>query len=158
MAIENITLTGGSGIPAVGTIISVLTQTSPGAYLAIGNVGNIKWSLKREIADTTNQGTAWKQSVATLWDGGTVSFDMHYIPGSPGIDTSGAFGHNFQTGLGSLFLEFNTLLSFQINYPNATQVFFNAHITEFQQTLDLTKDAMAAITLTVSGQPVWVNA
>ena len=156
--VENITLTGGSGIPAVGTILSVLTQTSPGDYLAIGNAGNLKWSLKREIADTTNQGTPWKQSIATLYDGGTVTIDLHYIPGSPGIDTSGAFGHNFPTGLGSLFLQFNTLLSFSLTYPNGTQVFLNGHITEFAQTMDLTKDLMANVTITISGEPVWVSA
>ena len=86
MSIENINLSGGSGVPAVGTILSVLTQTSPGDYLAIGNLGNWDLPLERAVADTTNQGTIWKQSIGTLFDGGKISAEIHFVPGSPGID------------------------------------------------------------------------
>jgi hypothetical protein len=155
MSIENITLSGGSGIPAVGTILSVLTQTSPGDYLAIGNMGNIDWPLSRATADTTNQGTPWKQSVGTLFTGGDISAEFHYVPGSAGIDPSGAFGHGFASGLGYLFTQLNTLLNFSITGPGGQQIFFTGHITKFPLAFDLTKDIMVKMTIEVSGQPVF---
>ena len=157
MSIENINLTGGSGVPAVGTILSVLTQTSPGDYLAIGNLGNFDWPLKRATADTTNQGTIWQQSIGTLFDAGEIPVEIHYVPGSPGIDTSGAFGHGFTSGLGSLFLQFNTLLNFSLTAPGGQQAFFTGHIVEFPLTFDLTKDIMLKMKIKCSGQPVFTG-
>jgi hypothetical protein len=157
MSIENINLSGGSGVPSVGTILSVLTQTSPGDYLAIGNLGNFDWPLERAVADTTKQGTIWKQSIGTLFDGGKIPVEIHYVPGSAGIDPSGAFGHGFTTGLGSLFLQFNTLLNFSLTAPGGQQAFFTGHITKFPLTFDLTKDIMLKLEITVSGQPVFTG-
>lgn len=156
--IENVTLSGGSGIPAVGTVLAIGVQVSPLSYLAIGNLGNLDWPIKRAVADTTNMGTIWKQSIGTLLDGGVFTADMHYIPGSVGIDPSGAFGHNFQTGLGSYFVEFNTLLYFSLTFPGGQQIYFTGHITEFNITMNLEKDLMAKISIQVSGQPVFLSA
>ena len=158
MSIENITLSGGSGIPTVGTILSVLTQTSPGDYLAVGNVGNHDLPLERATADTTNQGTPWHQSVGTLFNGGKYSCEIHYVPGSPGIDPSGAFGHGFATGLGYLFTQLNTLLNFALTFPGGQQIFFAGHITKFPINMDLTKDLMVKLEIEVSGQPVFSGA
>jgi hypothetical protein len=155
MSIENINLSGGSGVPAVGTILSVLTQTSPGVYLAIGNLGNWDLPLERAVADTTNQGTIWKQSIGTLFDGGKISAEIHFVPGSAGIDPSGAFGHGFASGLGYLFTQFNTLLNFSLTAPGGQQCFFTGHITKFPLSFDLTKDIMVKMEITVSGQPVF---
>lgn len=156
-SIENITLSGGSGVPAVGTVLSVLTQTSPGAYLAIGNLGNWGLPLSRDVADTTNQGTIWKQTIGTLFDIGKIPVEIHYVPGSPGIDTSGAFGHGFTTGLGSFFLQFNTLLNFSLTAPGGQQAFFSGHITKFDLNFDLTKDIMLKCEITGSGAPVFTG-
>lgn len=153
--IENINLTGGSGVPAVGTILSVLTQTSPGVYLAIGNLGNWELPLERSTADTTNQGTIWEQSIGTLFKGGDIPAEIHYVPGSPGVDTSGAFGHGFSTGLGALFLQFNQLLNFSLTAPGGQQCFFSGHIVKFPLTFDLTKDIMVKMVIKVSGAPVF---
>lgn len=158
MSIENINLSGGSGVPAVGTILSVLTQTSPGDYLAIGNLGVMDWPISRAVAETTNQGTVWDQSVGTLFTGGEFSAEFHYVPGSVGIDPSGAFGHGFASGLGFLFNQFNTLLYFSLTFPGGQQIFFTGHIVKFPISMDFSKDLIVKMAIKVSGQPTFSGA
>ena len=61
MSVTNVNLPGGSGLPAVGSVLWIASQGSPQVYNPIGNQGNIDWSIKTEMADTTNQGTPWRQ-------------------------------------------------------------------------------------------------
>ena len=66
MSLQNVNLTAGSGIPAVGTTLSVGNNGSPLIYNLIGNQAKISTSYKTDSADTTNQGSQWDQSIPTL--------------------------------------------------------------------------------------------
>jgi len=155
MSLINITLSGGAGIPAVGSVLFIANQGSPQTFRPIGNAGNQKWDMKVKTADTTNQGTRWTQSIPTLFEGGTFTCDLHYIPGSTGADSSGAFGHDFTTGLGSVFV--NGIISeFKLVYPNGVIAYFSGFIMDFPQDMNIDKDILANLKIQVTGQPILV--
>jgi hypothetical protein len=154
--ITNINLSAGSGMAAVGSILSVATPGSPITYRPVGNAGKQKWSPKSKTADTTNQGTNWTQLIATIRDGGTFTCELHFIPGSAAADSSGAFGHGFATGLGSFF-EVGTLLFWELQFPNGTLFYFTGIIADFPIDMDPEKDLMVSMSISVSGQPNFVS-
>lgn len=156
MSLTNINLSAGPGIAAVGSILSVATPGSPVTYRPVGNVGNQKWNMKRKTADVSNQGTAWTQTIGTLGDGGTFTADVHFIPGSVAADSSGAFGHGFISGLGYLYTN-NITAYWSLTAPNGQIAYFVGFISDFPLDLNVEKDMMVNITITVSGEPIFVS-
>ena len=158
MSLTNINLSAGPGQPSVGTILSVATPGSPLTYKPIGNIGDIKWNLKRKTADVSNQGTPFTQTIGTIFDGGTVTGKIHFIPGSAGNDSSGAFGHGFATGLGYVFTLFpNSTVYWQITTPLGQVVYFQGFISDFPLDFAVEKDITADITITVTGEPIFTT-
>jgi hypothetical protein len=157
--LTDVTLPEGSGIPAVGTVVSVSNLGSPPVFNPIGNQGNITENMKVEQADTTNQGTRWKQSIPTLFDPGTEVMDIHFIPSSPGQDGNvGIVGHKFTGGggsLGDMFLN-QEIRTWQKEYPDGTIEQFQAYLLDFPVTSDVAKDLMLKLTLQRTGQPVFI--
>lgn len=157
MSIPNINLAGGSGIPAVGSILAVGNNGSPLLYNDVGNASNIKMGLKAEQADTTNMGTVWKQSIPTLLDAGTMTVELHFIPDSVGQDnTTGLEGHGFSaTGaLGDIFAG-REIRPWKITWPDGTFYIFNAFILDYPIDANVTKDLMINMTLQITGQPTF---
>ncbi len=94
MSLPNVTLQQGSGIPAVGSVLSVGNNASPLIYNPIGNQAKITMETKTDTAVTTNQGNQWEQSIPTLLIGGECSVEIFYVPNTPGQDgTTGVVGH-----------------------------------------------------------------
>lgn len=155
--IPNVNLTGGSGVAAVGSILYLGNLLSPQTYLALGNQGNFKWSLKNGTADTTNMGTAWKQHITTLHDAGTVTVMIHAVPGSPGIDASatGLEGDSFTTGLGSILVS-GAVRQWKYIFADGTIVFFDATMTDFAYDDQVDKDIQLSITLQITGMPLFI--
>lgn len=151
--ITPINLPYGSGEPAVGSQLSLLNLESPATYNLVGNAGNQKWGLKVKNADTTNQGTVWTQSIPTLLDGGAFNCDLHFIPSSTGSEEAvGLEGHGFVSGLGWIATQRQTR-QWKLVWPDGSGMFFSAYITDFPVDMNLEKDLMANMTLTVVGQP-----
>ena len=158
MPLTPITLPGGSGIPAVGTILSISNLGSPPVFIPLGNVGNIKWDMKTKSADTTNQGTVWEQSIPTLLSAGTVTFDIHFIPGSPGRDGLSSIvpeGHSFSSGLGYIFIN-QQIRTYTFRFPDGTLEVFTGYIEDFPIEAHVDKDLLSNIKLKVTGQPVFI--
>lgn len=157
MSLQPINLSQGSGTPAVGTILSVSNLGSPQTFIPIGNASNIKWNLKMGQADTTNQGTGWKQSIPTLGDPGTMTCDIHFIPGSAGRDglSTGLEGHSFSSGLGYIFQN-RQIRYYTLTFPDGTAEVFQAYISEFPIDADVTKDLMLHVTFQLTGQPTFI--
>lgn len=152
-ALINLNLPEGSGIPAVGSVLSILSLA--GGYKPIGNLGNMKWGLKILDADTTNQGTVWKQGIPTLRDGNTITGDLHFIPGSPGADVSGALeGHSFIDGLGFIAIDAD-VRQYRLVWPDGSGMFFSAYMTEFPIDMSVEKDLLCSVTFKVTGQPTF---
>lgn len=150
------TLSQGSGIPAIGTILSLGNLGSPQVYNAVGNQGNVKWDPKNKHAETTNMGTAWTQFIPTISDGGSVTGEFHFIPGSSGSDGLTALeGHSFSSGLGYIFKNRQTR-QWKLTFPDGTVEAFDAFITDFSIDASVDKDLMLHITLQVTGQPTTI--
>ncbi len=153
-AFANINLPGGSGLAANGSLLYCGNGLSPQVYLIIGNLANVKWNLKNITADTSNMGLNWKQHITTMHDGGTVTFDIHALPNSAGIDgaSTGLQGDSFATGLGSIFVT-GAIRQWKEVFSDGTAEFFDATITDFAYDLANDKDILLHVTLMVTGQP-----
>jgi hypothetical protein len=157
MSLTNITLSGNQsagGLQAVGTILYYGAGGSPTTYKPVGNVGNIKWPLSVKTADVTNQGTNWTRSIPTLFEGGVMTCDLHWIPGSTGSDSSGAFGGGFTSGLGSVFTQ-GIVAPWKLIFPDGTTQYFTGYISKFPIDANLEKDLMVAMEITVMGEPIF---
>lgn len=155
MSITSINLPYGSGEPSVGSILSLLNLQSPAVYNPIGNAGKQKWGMKVKNADTTNQGTVWTQSIPTLCDGGSYNIDLHLIPSSQGVEEGvGIEGHGFVSGLGWIATQRQTR-QWKMVWPDGSGMFFSAYFSDFPVDMDMDKDLMSNVTLTVTGQPLF---
>jgi hypothetical protein len=155
MAIQNINLTAGSGMPAVGSQLYLQNLQSPAVYNLVGNVGNQKWSPVAKTADTTNQGTVWMQSIPTILDGAKFTVELFFIPGSAGSEEAvGLEGHGFVSGLGWLFTQ-RQVRQWKLIWPDASVMFFSAYITDFPVDMAVEKALSVSMTLTVTGQPTF---
>lgn len=153
MAITPITLSAGSGEATVGSILYLLNLQSPAVYNPVGNVGNMKMNMKVKDADTTNQGTIWTQGIPTLLEGGSYSFDLHFIPASAGSEGAvGIEGHSFLSGLMWIFTQ-RQIRTWKLIWPDNSGVFFTAYISETPIDMNLEKDLMAAVVIKITGQP-----
>jgi hypothetical protein len=155
--LENITLPEGSGLPSVGTILSIFVG-SPASYRPIGNLSNITWDLKAVTADTTNMGTPWKQHIVTLMDGGTLKADLYFIPASA-ADDAGIEGHSFADpdALGEIFATQasggDVSRAYSINFPDGTTYLFSATINDFPIDANVEKPLTVKISFGVTGEP-----
>ena len=155
MSLTNITLpynNSAGGEAAVGSVLFVGSAGSPTTYLALGNAGNQKWNLKVKTADVTNQGTNWVRSIPTLYDAGTFTCDLHFVPSS--TNTATIEGHSFASGVGSLFTT-GSILPWKLVFPDATTWYFTGFITDFPIDMNLEKDLMVNLTITVIGEPTF---
>lgn len=154
--ITPINLPYGSGEPAVGSLLKLLTLNSPGVYAPIGNLGNMKWGLKVKDADTTNQGTVWTQGIPTLIEGGTLTADLHLIPSSAGadFDANTLEGHSFTSGLGEIATT-RQVRQYSLTWPDGSGMFFSAYITDFPVDMNVDKDILSNVTFKVTGAPTF---
>ncbi len=157
MSLENITLPQGSGMPSVGTILSILTG-SPATYKPIGNLSNLSWDLKAVTADTTNMGTPWKRHIVTLMDAGTIKGDLYFIPDSD-ANEGGIVGHSFTDtdALGEIFAAQasggEVARAYSIDFPDGITFLFEATINDFPIDANVEKPLTTKITFGVTGEP-----
>jgi hypothetical protein len=154
MPLSNLDLVYGPGQPAVGTILSVGSLGSPLTYRPVGNAGNLKWDQSATTADVSNQGSPFKQKIPTMIDPGSLTLDLHYIPGSVGADSSGNEGHGFTSGLGSLFTQ-RLVVPWKLAFPDGTTEYFLGFISKYPIDANLEKDLMINMTIDVTGEPTY---
>ncbi len=162
MSLTPITLPQGSGLPSVGSILSILTG-SPATYKPIGNLSNLSWDLKAVTADTTNMGTPWKQHIVTLMDAGTIKGDLYFQPSSD-ADEGGIVGHSFSDpeALGYIFAAQasggdGVVRSYSIDFPDGITFYMDATINDFPISANVEKPLMTKISFGVTGEPVFTG-
>lgn len=152
--LTNVNLSEGSGIPAVGTILSVGNNGSPLIYNPIGNQAKIGTNVKTDSADTTNQGSQWDQSIPTLLVGGEISVELFFDPNTAGADgTTGIVGHS-ATSPGAIFDMFynQQIRPWKLTWPDGTGQYFMAYITDVPVASDPTGKALTvAMKLKITG-------
>jgi|SRR5665213_173686 len=158
MSLTPITLPQGSGLPSVGSVLSIFTG-SPGTYNPIGNISNLNWDMKAVVADTTNMGTPWKQHIVTLMDAGTITGDLYFQPDS-GANEGGIVGHSFTDpeALGYIFAAQasggdGVVRSYTLDFPDGITFMFDATIDDFPIDMNVEKPLTSKIKFGVSGQP-----
>lgn len=154
MSLQNVNLTQGSGLPAVGTTLAVGDAGSPLIYNLVGNQAKIGTTLKVDSADTTNQGSQWAQSIPTLLVGGEIAVEIFYEPSSVGEDNAtGLVGHS-ATSPGALMYMFlnEQIRPWKLTWPDGTGFYFMAFISDVPVTSDPTgKALMLAMKIKVTG-------
>jgi hypothetical protein len=154
MSFQNVNLTQGSGLPAVGTRLAVGNNASPLVYNLIGNQAKITTDTKTDTADTTNQGSQWDQSIPTLLVGGEISVEIFYQPDSVGADgTTGLVGHAATSpgALVDMFLN-QEIRPWRLMWPDGSAQYFQAYISTIPVTSDPTgKALMLAMKLKITG-------
>jgi hypothetical protein len=104
---------GQSGIPAYGTQIQVMSQSSPETYETISGVGDITGPNTQvaEIETTSHStGSPHRTYIPTLIDDGDLSFPMFWNPADPtqAIDSSFGLEYLFQNRITTKFRMVNT--------------------------------------------------
>ena len=161
MSLTNVTLPQGSGLPAVGSVLWIASLGCPVVYNPIGNLGNMDWALKAEVADTTNQGTNWRQRIVTLHDGDKLTAELHFMPNGGGgqhdgtsFDGTTPYSPSFNNGLGARHTQ-GIVSAFKLVFPDGTTWYFSAIITDFPIQMDLTKDLMCKVVFQITGEPIF---
>lgn len=161
MANTNVTLPSGSGTGAINDIISIASAGSPQLYNPIGNLGNWNWGIKVEVADTTNQGTDWRQRIATLCDGDKISVDIFFLADGGGGQTDGTsfdgttpYSPSFANGLGAVMTK-RQLRQYRVRYSDGTTWYFQAFVTSFPISSEIGKARTAKVEFQVTGEPIF---
>jgi predicted secreted protein len=138
-----------NAIPAFGTFLKIGDGGGPESFTTIAEVKSITgptMSAKIDDVTTHSTGTPWREKLATLLDGGTLTFALNFIP----TDAT----QSFSSGLLRDFAN-RTKRNFKLVFPNgaATTWAFAAFVADFKMNAPVDGVLDANLTLNVSGQP-----
>lgn len=136
-------------ISSFGTLLKIGDGAPTEAFTTIAEVMDISGpSLAQGTVEVTSQAATarYREFIATLKDGGEISFDINYIT------TDGT--HDPTTGLLNDF-EDGTLRNFQLVFPDtgSTTWTIPSIVTGFEPSAPVDGALTASVTLKVSGQP-----
>ncbi len=148
--------------PAINTLWKIFDLGSPNIANTIANVGDIAGpTFSATIVDVTSHstGTPWRQKCVTLLDNGDVTLPLYFIPSSPGSDNqpSTQFGHNFTSGLGSVFAG-RQLRNYAMVFPDAgaTTYYMQAYISKYSFDAKVAGVLGSSCTFSCTTQPILV--
>jgi predicted secreted protein len=140
-----------SALAAFGTLLKMgngVTTTAE-TFTTIAEVKDISGpSLSLNTVDVTaHDGSGWRDFVATLLDGGEVTFEVNYVPTNA--------THNNTAGLIKMMTG-RTLRNYQLVFPGPTTWTFPAYVTGFEPAAPVDGALTASVTMKISGQPTLV--
>ena len=138
-----------NGIAAFGTLIKRGDGGGPETFTTIAELRNITGpKIKRDTKDISTHSSpgGWKEFIATLIDGGVVTFDINYVP-------TGAT-HNASTGI-LADISTGVKRNFKLVFPDgaATTWALTAIVTDFEAKEPVDGELLASLSIKVSGQP-----
>jgi predicted secreted protein len=119
-----------------------------GAYTNLGEVTNITPPpVTRDIIDATHMESpeGWREFIAGLKDGGEMSCDLNFVPGSATDDTLVAMQAE------------DDPRDMQITFPNGVIWGFVAYCTGYEPTAPVDDKMTATATFKVSGKPDFIE-
>ena len=125
------------------TAFKIGNGATPEVFTAVAEVTNIKPpSMSRDAVDATHNQSSegWREFIAGLKDGGEVSLDVNFVPGSATTLTLMA---EIDASLGNK----------QIVFPNGETFSFAALCTGIEPDAPMDDKMTATITYKVSGKP-----
>lgn len=137
-----------SALASYSTVIKIGDGASSEAFTTIAEVMDINGpNLQLATADvTSHDSSGWREHVATILDGGDVTFSINFVP------TGGT--HDYSTGLVKDMTD-RTLRNFQLVFPDSgsTTWTFAAYITGFASKNPVDGALTADVALRITGQP-----
>jgi hypothetical protein len=137
------------GIPSFGTLLKIGDGGGTEVFTTIAEVRDIKGpDLGLSTAESTNHSSpgGYRERVATLKDGGKVTFTLNFLPT--------AATQSYSTGLIKDFSN-KTKRNFQLVFPDSgvTTWLLPALVTKFTPDEPVDGVLSADVELTISGQP-----
>ena len=132
-----------------GALLKIGDGGGTEAFTTIAEVSNISGpNLKLDTTEVTSHSSsgAWRERIATLLDGGDVTFDIFFSPvGATHSQTSGLLKD----------MKNRTKRNFKLVFPNtgATEWIFPAYVGSFQPGMPVDGALTASLTLTIAGAP-----
>lgn len=131
---------------ALGTQLQMGDGASPEGFTAMAHILDVQApAVKLDTVDVTSHSSTWKEKVATLLDGGDVTFSINYDPAE-------ATHKNLSGGL-IYALTQKQLKNWKIRFPDQANsiIAFAAYVTEFQPEAPVTGKLSAKLKLSVTG-------
>ena len=130
--------TGNGAVPEIFTTLAEVTNITPPA-------------LSRDTVDVTHELSpeAWREFIAGLKDGGEVSIDMNFVPGS--TDAASLMAELSLTGKAAI-------KNRQVVFPDGSVFAFAAILTGYEPDAPIDDKMAASLTLKVTGKPTLTGA
>jgi predicted secreted protein len=130
-----------------GALLKVADDNSPASYITVGEITSITMpGIARDAVDATHSESTqkWREFIAGLKDGGEVSAELNFVPGSTGMTRLLAQ------------LDQDELSSCKITLPTtpAYEWQFDAILTGLESEAPVDDKMTATVTFKVSGKPV----
>jgi len=144
--------------PSINTLLQLGNSGSPEAYVTVANVGDITGpGFAGNVVDVTSHSTSvpWREKIVTLLDGGSVTTKLYFIPSDAGHQKLLSIFMNrgaYQQAAG-------IAPQWRLVYPDPAQtpVYFDGFISKFAITSTVAGVIEAAITIEVTGEPIYVG-
>jgi len=99
--------------------------------------------IKQETVDVTSHDSTWREHLATIADGGDVSFDINYIPS----DTS-------QQALRAAVAD-HTNHQFKVTFTDGSTATFDGFVTSFEIGAPVADKLTASVEIKITGPVTW---
>lgn len=137
-----------SAISAFGTLLKIGDGATSEAFTTIAEVRDISGpGFELGTTEVTaHDGDGWREFVATLLDGGEISFDINFGPAEA--------THDYDGGLLQDMVN-KTRRNFQLVFPDTATTTWTlpAFVTNFAPNEPVDGELSASVTLKVTGQP-----
>lgn len=130
---------------AAATDYYVKTFSAPNATLSATPGGTaITFADAGTGVHTMTYGTAWRDVIPSLKDGGEMSMELNFVPGNA-----------TQSGTAGVLLDLKnkTRRNWSLAYPDATALLFSAYITSFKPSAPVDGKLAGSVTLKLTGAP-----
>lgn len=139
-----------TAVGSFGTLLKVGDGGGPENFTTIAEVRDISPpALSRDVEEVTHHTSpgGWKEFIATLKDGGQVTFEINWDPANA--------THSYGTGLLAFLVGSGVKKNFQVVFPTTGTITwaFGAIVTNFAPTGTVSGVLRANVTLRVTGQP-----
>jgi hypothetical protein len=118
------------------------TDVSPSVFsIFIARIGDIATNQSVKTVDVSNQQSNWIRKLATMHDGGTVTFPLFWLPGeAEDQDLADVYASTPPK-----------LRSYMLQWPDGKQWFFNAYFTKWAAKAPVQGALTADLELTIDG-------
>ena len=138
-----------SAVSGFGTLLKIGDGGGPEAFTTIAEVKDISGpAFTLDTEEVTNHSTvgAYKEYIATLKDGGDVTFDLNYFGDATHEALRDAYENRERT---------NFQMVFPITAPGNEQIDFSGFVTNLGMSAPVAGILTQSVTVKITGQGTW---